>query len=115
MRKKEFLYKTHTLCPVWQENDPSWGLHILEQPLSYFQFQAERSPTDTILPRSLFSLCSLLLLLTISSITKSSKTPTKIQEMVTSIFNPSLVPSPSSLCTTDLMRGGMVPVTGSWH
>lgn len=76
---------------------------------SYSHVQVERSCTDTPLPRSLFSLCSLLLLLTISSITKSSKTPTKIQEMVTSIFSPSLVPSPSSLCTTDLMRGGIVP------
>lgn len=112
MKKKEFLQKTHPLCSVLQENDPSWDCtfdHV--QPHSCFHVQVERSSTDTTLPLNLFSLCSLLLLLTISSITKSSKTPTRMQEMVTSIFSPSLVPSPSSLCTTDLMRGGIVPAS----
>lgn len=100
---------------VLQENDTNWGLNSLVtcSPACTFTFReyayAEISDISLILPRSLFSLCSLLLLRTISSITKSSKTPTKIQEMVTSIFSPSLVASPSSLCTTDLMSGGIVP------
>lgn len=104
------LENTPTLFCVagkWSQLGIAHFCHM--QPHSYFHVQVEGSSTDTTLPLSLFSLCSLLLLLTISSITKSSKTPTRIQEMVTSIFSPSLVPSPSSLCTTDLMRGGIVP------
>lgn len=33
----------------------------------------------------------------------------RMQEMVTRILSPSLVVSPSSLWTTDLMSGGIVP------
>ena len=56
-------------------------------------------------PLSRFSLCSRLLLRTTSRSTNSIRTPTRIQEMVTSILSPSLVVSPSSLWTTDLMSG----------
>lgn len=101
-------------CYMLQENYTNWGLnHLVTCSPTCTGFgecvYVRISATALNLPRSLFSLCSLLLLRTISSITKSSKTPTKIQEMVTSIFNPSLVASPSSLCTTDLMSGGIVP------
>lgn len=62
-------------------------------------------------PLSLFSLCSRRRLRTTSRNTKSSRTPTRMQATVTSILSPSLVVSPSSLCTTDLMSGGIVPAS----
>lgn len=104
----------HVCYTLW-ENHTNWGLNslIMCSPTCTFIFRenacAEISATALILPRSLFSRCSLLLLRTTRSITKSSKTPTKIQEMVTSIFSPSFVASPSSFCTTDLISGGIVP------
>lgn len=117
MLKEGISVKKHIsfICYMLQESYTNWGLNHLVTcsptcPSVFGQYAyVGISATALILPLNLFSLCSLLLLRTIISITKSSKTPTKIQEMVTSIFSPSLVASPSSLCTTDLMSGGIVP------
>lgn len=61
-------------------------------------------------PRSLLSLCSLLLLLSTSSPMKITTMPTNTQEIVTIIFKPSPPPELSLLTLGAFTRGAMVPV-----
>jgi len=67
-----------------------------------------------ISPRSLLSLCSLLLLLSTSSPMKMTTMPTSTQEMVTIIFKPSPPPEWSSLTLGAFTNGAMVPVRRSY-
>lgn len=60
-------------------------------------------------PLSLFSLCSLLLLLRTSSRTKTSTIPTSTQEMMVTIFRPSLLDVLSTLTVGAFTSGAMVP------
>lgn len=69
--------------------------------------------TSLISPRSLLSLCSLLLLLSTSSPMKITTMPTNTQEMVTIIFKPSPPPWLSSLTLGAFTKGAMVPVQTS--
>lgn len=68
-----------------------------------------------ISPRSLLSLCSLLLLLSTSRPMKMTTIPTSTQEMVTIIFKPSPPPELSSLTLGAFTKGAMVPAHRSRH
>lgn len=61
-------------------------------------------------PRSLLSLCSRLLLLSISSPVKITTIPTNTEEIVTIIFKPSPPPDLWSLIFGAFTNGAMVPV-----
>lgn len=67
-------------------------------------------PSPLLSPLSLFSLCSRLLLLNISSPVKITTIPTNTQEIVTIIFKPSPPPDLWSLTFGAFTIGAMVPV-----
>ena len=72
--------------------------------------RSSSTPSLIFSPRSLFSLCSLLLLLSTNRPMKMTAIPTSTQEIVTIIFKPSPSVDLWSLTLGALTRGAIVPV-----
>lgn len=104
---------SQTFC-IWKANRKSF--HLLKsimwqkQAVTYMRNTVKKLPS----PRSLLSLCSLLLLLSTSNPMKITTMPTNTQEMVTIIFKPSPPPELSSLTLGAFTKGAMVPVQRSY-
>lgn len=95
----EHLSQTFGICKIKKENICSTG------------WKSNECRVAALLsPLSLLSLCSRLLLLSISSPVKITAIPTNTQEIVTIIFRPSPPPDLWSLTFGAFTKGAMVPV-----
>lgn len=73
------------------------------------RYVSEAKAVELCPPRSLFSLCSLLLLFSTMSMMKTRMATTRMEVMVTTIFRPPLPDMLSEMGSPIFRSGGMVP------